>query len=364
MNRIKSLDGIRAVSIIMVLLSHLYATMPESFMHNSLLNIFVFSSGQLGVRIFFVISGYLITKLLIIEKEKTGKINLKDFYVRRIFRIFPIFFLYIIVVLILKWFFIPNIFTDYSLIVFASLYLWNYKHLFYSGDETGNGNWFLGHLWSLSMEEQFYLLWPITFIKIKKRILVKIVIVIVCIMPFLRIATYFFMPDSRGQIGMMLHTGGDSILIGCLAAFLEQSGIFKDKLYKYLLNRFFIFLVFLFLFIISPLISFYLKGAYNIVIGISLNNLCIVVLLFWCIYIPSKISWVLNSKIFVQIGILSYSLYIWQQLFLTNRNDFWVNTFPQNIIIVFIVGFLSYYVVEKPILNLKKRFKKIELGKV
>src|SRR5215217_6863548 len=102
MNRIKSIDGLRALSIIMVLLDHVAPTMPKEITSFFLYQ-FIATSG-IGVKIFFVISGYLITKLLMIEKEKTGSINIKHFYLRRAFRIFPIFYLYIAVILILKGF--------------------------------------------------------------------------------------------------------------------------------------------------------------------------------------------------------------------------------------------------------------------
>lgn len=356
MNRIRSLDGIRAISILLVLLGHARETIPVDMSENKLF--YLFSNSGLGVKIFFVISGYLITKLLMIEREKTGAISIKDFYLRRIFRIFPVFYLYILVLLVLKWFFIPGIFNDYTLIVFAGLYLWNYKDLFIHSSDV-NGSWFMGHLWSLSMEEQFYLLWPITFLKLHRSTLIKLVIAIILMMPVIRVATYFLMPGSRGQINMMLHTGGDSILVGCLGAMMESSRIFKEKWKKQLSNNLLIIPAAFFLFVLSPIVSkFYLKGAYSLTIGQSVSNLCIMIMIFWSIYIPSKVADLLNSKILVRIGVLSYSLYIWQQLFLTDKTDSWLNKFPQNLVIVFIVAFISYYIVEKPILNLKKRFQK------
>ena len=356
MNRIKSLDGIRAISILMVLLGHASETMPSSIKNNSFL--FFFTNSSLGVNIFFVISGFLITKLLLIEREKSGSINVKDFYLRRIYRIFPVFFLYIAVILLLKFTIVPTIFTDYYLVAFAALYLWNYKNMFYMDHEHGNGNWFFGHFWSLSMEEQFYLIWPVMFMKIKEETLIKVVLAIIIFMPLARVLTYMYVPSVRGQIGMMLHTGGDSILLGCLAAILERKPVFKDNLMKYLNNGYYIGVLALFLFVISPMLSHHFKGGYNITVGQSINNVVIMIIIFWCIYVPSKVADVLNNAILVRIGVLSYSLYIWQQLFLTDKNKFWVNYFPQNLFIVVGVAFVSYYCVEKPILKLKKRYKK------
>jgi len=359
MKRIRSLDGVRAISITMVLLSHSLETMPVYISHNRFFSFLIANGGQLGVRIFFVISGYLITRLLLLERLKTGKIDIKDFYIRRVFRIFPVFFLYLLVVLLLKWSFIPDIFSNYLLVVFAGLYLWNYKHFFIRENPEDHGNWFLGHFWSLSMEEQFYLLWPLTFSRIKPVHLIKVVIGLILLMPFLRIITFLFMPTSKPYTNMMLHTGGDTILVGCLGALIEQSTFFKVWIMKHLNNRFLMFVIIFFLFVFSPLLTFYFQAPYNLLAGFSLNNFAIMIFIFWCIYIPGPVSWLLNTRVFVQVGLLSYSLYVWQQLFLTSKNSFWLNKFPQNLLAAFVVAIASYYIVEKPILKLKNRFKKV-----
>jgi peptidoglycan/LPS O-acetylase OafA/YrhL len=116
-----------------------------------------------------------------------------------------------------------------------------------------------------------------------------------------------------------------------------------------------------FLFIISPILSHRFEGAYKLPIGAGLESLAIMLLLFWCIKISSKVADFLNCKIISHIGVLSYSLYIWQQLFLNNKINYWFNQFPQNILLVFVVAHVSYYFIEMPFLNLKKRFIKPEL---
>lgn len=357
MNRIKSIDGLRAISIMMVLLSHAGETMPAIVRNNYFLQFF--ANGQLGVRVFFVISGYLITKLLIIERQKNGKINLKHFYLRRIFRIFPIFYMYIFVILLIKWFFIPDIVNSYNTVLLAGLYVWNYAQFFHNAADP-KGGWFFGHFWSLAMEEQFYLLWPVAFGVIASKIkLKKIVVGIIIIMPVLRLLTYVFIPVTRGQIRLMLHTGGDTILIGCLGAIIESEANFKEKYLKYIQNTWLVALSAIFLVVISHLIENRFKGGYDLSVGISLNNICILFILFWCVYVPSGFAKLLNTRLFLQVGILSYSIYIWQQLILTSMISTWFNKFPQNMAVVFVVGIFSYYVIEKPILKLKHRFKDI-----
>src|SRR5215471_14081758 len=141
--RIPSLDGLRAVSIGMVLLGHLDGVrdFPRALYHLT-------HFANFGVRVFFVISGYLITHLVLKEQSKTGRIDLAEFYRRRAFRILPPAYLYMVVVIVayghlFSW---QNIVTGFA-------YLTSYF--------ISTTPWPLGHLWSLSVEEQFYLLWPL-----------------------------------------------------------------------------------------------------------------------------------------------------------------------------------------------------------
>ena len=137
-----SLDGLRAFSIVLVLIAHVSLQYPW-------LRRFVEHVGNYGVRIFFVISGFLITGLLLKELTKTGRISLKSFYIRRTLRIFPAFYVYVLTVVILAWAGILILLPGDLL--HAVTYTMNY-HMVRS--------WWLNHMWSLSVEEQFYLLWP------------------------------------------------------------------------------------------------------------------------------------------------------------------------------------------------------------
>jgi len=136
--RIPSLDGLRAISIALVIVGHWVSRHYGSAV--------ALSYANLGVRIFFVISGYLITTLLIKEHSKTSTISLGDFYVRRAYRILPAAMAFMLPVFVvygsqLRWYHMAA----------ALVYVANFDPL---------RPWFLGHLWSLSVEEQFYFLWP------------------------------------------------------------------------------------------------------------------------------------------------------------------------------------------------------------
>ena len=138
MKRIPSLDGLRAVSISLVVVGH----WTELRYHSDVAGAFA----NLGVRIFFIISGYLITTLLLQEYEKSSTIQLREFYVRRAYRILPAAIAFMVPVFVIFW----HELRWYHMAA-AALYLANFDFAH---------PWFLGHLWSLSVEEQFYFLWP------------------------------------------------------------------------------------------------------------------------------------------------------------------------------------------------------------
>src|ERR1700727_634061 len=144
---IPSLDGLRGVSILLVILGH--ARRTRSF--PSWIPSFATDHAALGVQIFFVIAGYLITTLLLDEERRTGTISLKLFYARRTIRIFPPFYLFLLVLTVGVWTGMLQL-PKYNLF-FAVAYVMNFI-------PAEIGTWVTGHLWSLSAEEQFYLVWP------------------------------------------------------------------------------------------------------------------------------------------------------------------------------------------------------------
>src|SRR5436853_6665467 len=144
MQRIPSLDGLRAISITLVVLSHLV-----KWKHIALAPLQ--ADGGLRVQIFFVLSGYLITKLLLTEYDRTSTISLREFYIRRAFRIFPAAFVFLAIVVPLYW-------HEMRWYHVAAAF-------FYVANMDIARPWVFGHLWSLSIEEQFYLLWPLALKK-------------------------------------------------------------------------------------------------------------------------------------------------------------------------------------------------------
>src|ERR1043165_7467655 len=175
MKRIPSLDGLRAVAILMVCLSRLAQT-KGSPLHN-------FSSfGNLGVRIFFVISGMLITRLLVAEDAHRGAISLRNFYFRRAVRIFPAMWFYMAVMLALRAAGAVSLEPNDNLHAFT--YTVNYDQ---------HRSWYIGHLWSLSVEEQFYLLWPFALWRLGPRQSRWVLAAVIALAPCARAAAALFL---------------------------------------------------------------------------------------------------------------------------------------------------------------------------
>ena len=169
-SQIQSLNGWRAIAILYVLIAHYNGRFQNHFLEK------FFGYGFYGVHVFFVISGFLITTLLLKEKIARKTISLKKFYIRRAFRILPVVYLYIATILVLKYHYGLDI---QFLQVFAVLFF--VKNL----DATiVPFSWFCQHFWSLSVEEQFYILFPV-FVKKNLNLFVLILLVIIVANPLL-----------------------------------------------------------------------------------------------------------------------------------------------------------------------------------
>jgi len=341
---IPSLDGLRAIAVIAVMLGHSHSAFLDSIPFNH-----SFRNGDQGVAIFFVISGFLITHLLIKEQNKTGTISLRRFYLRRTFRIFPPFYVYIIVVSFLGLLRLVQI--NGVDVLAASTYTWNYD--FFSG------SYILGHCWSLSLEEQFYLLWPFCMVYLGKSKAITISLAIILVSPGIRVAMYFLVPRSRTHMNMMLHTHLDTIMTGCLLALLIDAG-YGEKLRVRLTHRVVPLVSILFLLAVDSRAQARWRGMYELTIGISLENAAIAALLIFVVFrhesLPGRF---LNMRWISHLGMISYSLYLWQQLF----TGPYTRAFPLGLLWTFICAEASYFLIEKPSFRIRDRVQQRFMGR-
>ena len=354
--RIPSLDGMRGVLLIVVLTAHLLGTRNFPISREALP---VEGLAYTAMRFFFIISGFLITGILLNEITKRGTIRLGRFYFKRTFRIFPAYYTFVAIVAIASAF---------------GFFQLNPGDLAHAVTYTSNYNpdkaWQFGHTWSVSVEEQFYLLWPVVLVLIGLRRAVFLLAGLVVVLPFWRVALLGLPPNAFGLgifqegIGHTFDTTADVIAVGCLLAVM-RSRLWAYAPYRRLLESRRIAGVFL-LVLVVPLASelgnwmdgfprYALLTAHEL-LGVPLVNLCLAVLVDWAMRYPQgSVGRVLNHPFWIRLGMLSYSTYLWQQVFLNRHSQHVINAFPLNLILALTFGWVSYKLVEHPWLAFRDR---------
>ena len=293
---IKQIDGLRGISIISVVLYHFF---PE-----------IFIGGFIGVDIFFVISGFLISKILIEEFYLNKTISIKNFYVKRIKRIFPAFFLVIFASTIFSYFILlPSYLVDFSKSSLASVFFSSNFYFFFTNQSYAaiSSNFKpLLHLWSLSVEEQFYVFFPafiLIFLKFFRDNYFLTIIISLTIL--LYVISHILENLYYGSSFYLLPTRAVQFLIGCLIAYLYLK---KDE--NFIFQRY-ISLLF-YLSIIT--ITFFIFFITNENLYPSYYSLLIIfgsaVLIYSTKFKILENSF-LSSYLLVWFGKISYSLYLW-----------------------------------------------------
>jgi peptidoglycan/LPS O-acetylase OafA/YrhL len=340
-----SLNGLRGISIIIVVMCHL--NLVWNFWYLTIFN------GPLGVCIFFVLSGFLITTLCLKEQKQAGSLSLKNFYIRRVLRILPVAYLYVFVVFLLDQFF--NLQIPWFQYLGAIFFVNNVSY-FRSHHDVAQ----LGHYWSLSVEEQFYIIFPF-ILKWNRKVFFWCLLFIIIVLPILCTLAEVFKSIDVGVIYYFTHyfIKFQAIAVGCLLAILAFNGKLDNRWflssYKVAGNLIAVFLIFYLSFD-----SFYSVKSIFI-------NLIIAILIAYIVIsniVPSEdfIYRFLNYRFLSLIGILSYSIYIWQQVFIIkdDRLPRLLNSLPFNLIFLAIVSSLSYFFYEKYFLKLKTKFSRLK----
>lgn len=341
-NIIPSLYGLRAISVLLVVIYHLQnARNPISF--PSFIEPAYF--GHFGVNTFFVISGFLITSLLMQESEQHGRISISRFYTRRILRIFPAYYF-----LLLIYFFLQLaglVYLDRSDWFFSLTLL----------KQFNNPGGITGHLWTISAEEIFYLFFPLIFTWLYPRnkalLNYLLIFVVLAAVPACRMLIHNFFPTYSFNVFVR----GDALAIGCLLALnYDKVRILSRSDKTVFMSLLLMELSFLVLKeTSSPKAAQILTGS----AGWSLlDNLAIAILLVISIEQRTTLWYrFLNSKVLVFIGTISYSIYLWQQVFTSQLELGIFNQLPYSLIFLFLASVLSYRLIEKPFLDMRKRFK-------
>jgi peptidoglycan/LPS O-acetylase OafA/YrhL len=354
--RLASIDGWRALSILMVLGAHCYSSpIINSVFNNSVL--YPALDGNLGVRFFFVISGFLITYLLLKEVEKYGQIDIKAFYVRRALRILPVYSAYLVVVAVLQ----------FLTIVHQPLITW-------VGDMTFTVNFLprgviSGHLWSLAVEEQFYFIWPLVLSWLCSQKNNRSVVIVLSV-PIVTAFLFHIVGHEKAFPWIMhplfhLHSSFlnfDSLDVGCISAFLlvNQGGRLSKALES---KKHWVLTMLGISMILGPCYAGMVHLSFidflNEVMGKFFQATGFAILLLSSILYPARFPF-LNWRMVAYIGCISYSVYIWQQIYCYPPaeykfpDDFFFK-FPGCLVAAFATAMVSYHFLELPLLKLKAR---------
>ncbi len=372
LENIKNLDGIRALAVLIVCFAHFFQV-NENYLYSDskYLGIFLFKFSQIGlngVNLFFILSGFLITRILLNSKD--SKNYFKTFYLRRLIRIFPLYYL----VLILSFFILPyfiGIDEPGKNIISNQIWLWSYTSnlssiFFFSGWDLSLNFPSFGHFWSLCVEEHFYIFWPflIYFMSIKN-LKKSLKIILICSFLLFLFNKHFdsqlvFLKWSSIKYSGILSLGG-------LIAIYDNSSIKSTYIYSISKKTFF---PLLFVFLISSLII-PRNFLYFDFINIIFSSLFFSVLIICAINKNKVIEYLFNNRILSFIGKLSYGIYVYHGLIrpylskyilpqvthICNESILTIVVYTIiSTLISIIIAYVSWILIEKQFLKLKTKF--------
>lgn len=366
--RINALDGLRAIAILLVLLYHL--TPERDSDHGIKAIIFKLADiGYSGVDLFFVLSGFLITRILLGNHKKNRPLKL--FYIRRFLRIIPLyytslFFVFLLFPLLTSLYEIPAISLQIPFWIYISNYIGKVDVHFY-----------LGHFWSLAVEMQFYIFWPLVVYCLDNKTITRIILVALCLSLIFR----FILVDAGAAWEVTfswLPFRMDGLLIGSLVAVVFCSG--KKISYHYLIIIWSLLIglgVIIFVIMWYHYASAIFKHPENEIIFVLRVFLPLIFSMFYglLLYISLQNNWLSNILSTSFLGLISkysYGIYVIHFMLV----PVFMNTIPIHVLqnyvgtkdlaiycyfmitssISFLIAVISFHVIEKPFLDLKIRY--------
>jgi peptidoglycan/LPS O-acetylase OafA/YrhL len=340
---IPALDGVRGIAALIVVFYHLYlrhlAWMPD---------------GAFGVLIFFVLSGFLITWLLLKETDETGTVSLSGFYIRRSLRIFPAF--YVCWFVTLMTFRFTQGYIPWGECLSTFFYVGDYYYPFHEAQK------FMGFAWSLAVEEQFYLLWPFVFVACRNRRttlakgLCTVILLTWCYRAILKFVVH--VPEHYLSYAFDCHI--DHLMVGALTAITLRSGWLRSFWTAVCRPVWTVFT--LSLLSLSVHLTHRFGHGYDHTLGYACDPVLIAILLVQLISLESVMpfSW-LNWPVSRFFGRISYPVYLYHLYAIENASLIFPHTgwkfrVVASLALSVVFATASYFLIEKPFLRLKGRF--------
>jgi peptidoglycan/LPS O-acetylase OafA/YrhL len=307
--------------------------------------------GFLGVQLFFVLSGFLITLLMLREIRRSRRLHLGHFYCRRALRILPVYTVYLLLLAILGVTGLAH-FSGRDWLA-ATTYTVNLL--------PAPLPWQMSHLWSLCVEEHFYLLWPLLMVALPPRWCLRAIPA--CLIAAFALRWLLLLASPGAAVDLLTFTRIDDIAVGCGLAFLAHEPSWRKRLDWLVAPRRLVLLVLVFA--VSQVCFSHVIGSrlfppvvlpFVLALANDINALTIAALM-WAVLVRPSGFWgrLLNQPVAVGLGVLSYSIYLWHVLICEKEGPAWLCAFPQNLVFILLAALLSYRCIERPFLAWKER---------
>jgi peptidoglycan/LPS O-acetylase OafA/YrhL len=350
---VPALDGLRGIAIIAVMFFHLGAITPL---------IAPFTKGaSLGVQLFFVLSGFLITSILLKEHGRTGRIDLKNFYMRRTLRLVPAFWFYLIFVFIFGRYILPPdlVAAHYEGTHFLSAFLYYHNWDYFFSQQSLV---LIKHSWSLAIEEQFYIFWSLALwfaVRFKAgRPLTLIATVFLIWLVIVQRAVRAGAGESPERLYFGTDTRVDALLIGSLAAFVYMWKIVPLKVF---LSRGFSLLALGAGFVLTAVFSFNNHWQQEFYISaLPIFAIAAAVVALWFVTREKSLAHlIIENRPLRYIGEISYGLYLWNNVSILLAENLFESALPQFSFAVLLnisIAAVTYHKIEKFFLKMKSRY--------
>lgn len=335
--KISGFDGLRGIAAVFVVLTHL--GLLSWLKKYNLQQFWPLINGNAGVTCFYVLSGFLITRILFKEFAKFGRVNIKHFLIKRALRLYPLYYLVMFIILIFGIIGLRSV--SIKSYLYAAFYCYNFI-------PTKDYDTWLGSFHTLATEEQFYIVYPIVlhFFKYNVKKLIILILIYLFMQPLLMDLLSDF--SKQYSIGRWSIIAGHKIALGCLLALIfDAYPKLLNKISLMTLPGFLLIYMTLLFKLPGPIVDYLTTLAFGFLVSFTYLNQ------------SSILVKALEIRPLRYLGRVSYGIYVWQSFFITTGSwkvKGWPLDYPLNILLLVIIVPISWHFFEKRFLNMKNKY--------